>query len=40
MNRIDKKFQELRDRGARAFMPYVCAWRSKPRTYRQTFPRT
>ena len=25
MNRIDKKFQELRDRGARAFMPYLCA---------------
>ena len=25
MNRIDKKFQELRDRGASAFMPYVCA---------------
>ena len=25
MNRINKKFQELRDRGARAFMPYVCA---------------
>ena len=25
MNRIDKKFQELRDQGARAFMPYVCA---------------
>ena len=25
MNRIDAKFQELRDRGARAFMPYLCA---------------
>ena len=25
MNRIDKKFQELRDRGASAFMPYLCA---------------
>ncbi|MDE0685878.1 MAG: tryptophan synthase subunit alpha [Candidatus Poribacteria bacterium] len=25
MNRIDKKFQELRDHGARAFMPYLCA---------------
>ena len=25
MNRIDKKFQELRDQGACAFMPYVCA---------------
>ncbi len=25
MNRIDKKFQELRDQGASAFMPYVCA---------------
>ena len=25
MNRIDKKFQELQDQGARAFMPYVCA---------------
>jgi len=25
MNRIDKKFQELRDQGATAFMPYVCA---------------
>ena len=25
MNRINKKFQELRDRGARAFMPYLCA---------------
>ena len=25
MNRIDKKFQELRDRGAKAFMPYLCA---------------
>ena len=25
MNRIDKKFQELRDQGVSAFMPYVCA---------------
>ena len=25
MNRIDKKFQKLRDRGASAFMPYLCA---------------
>ena len=25
MNRIDKKFQELRDQDARAFMPYLCA---------------
>ena len=25
MNRIDKKFQELRDQGAKAFMPYLCA---------------
>ena len=25
MNRIDKKFQELRDQGTSAFMPYVCA---------------
>ena len=25
MNRIDKKFQELRDQGASAFMPYICA---------------
>ena len=25
MNRIDHKFQELRDRGASAFMPYLCA---------------
>ena len=25
MNRIDQKFQELRDQGASAFMPYVCA---------------
>ena len=24
MNQIDKQFQELRDRGARAFIPYVC----------------
>ena len=25
MNRIDKKFQELRHQDARAFMPYLCA---------------
>ena len=25
MNRIDKKFQELRDQDAKAFMPYLCA---------------
>ena len=25
MNRIDKKFQDLRAEGARAFMPYLCA---------------
>ena len=25
MNRIDKKFQELRDQGTSAFMPYLCA---------------
>ena len=25
MNRIDKKFQDLRDQDARAFMPYLCA---------------
>ena len=30
MNRIDKKFQELRDRGARAFMPYLCAGDPNP----------
>lgn len=30
MNRIDKKFQELRDRGASAFMPYVCAGDPNP----------
>ena len=30
MNRIDAKFQELRDRGARAFMPYVCAGDPNP----------
>jgi len=30
MNRIDQKFQELRDRGARAFMPYVCAGDPNP----------
>ena len=25
MNRIDKKFQELRDQDVKAFMPYLCA---------------
>ena len=25
MNRIDKKFQELRGQGTKAFMPYLCA---------------
>lgn len=25
MNRIDQKFQELRQQGTRAFMPYLCA---------------
>ncbi len=30
MNRIDKKFQELRDRGASAFMPYLCAGDPNP----------
>ena len=25
MNRIDRKFQELRAQGAKAFMPYLCA---------------
>ena len=30
MNRIDRKFQELRDRGASAFMPYVCAGDPNP----------
>ena len=30
MNRIDKKFQELRDQGASAFMPYVCAGDPNP----------
>ena len=25
MNRIDAKFQELRDKGVSAFMPYICA---------------
>ena len=30
MNRIDKKFQDLRDQGARAFMPYVCAGDPNP----------
>ena len=30
MNRIDAKFQELRNRGARAFMPYLCAGDPNP----------
>jgi tryptophan synthase alpha chain len=30
MNRIDKKFQELRDHGAKAFMPYLCAGDPNP----------
>ena len=30
MNRIDKKFQELRDQGTSAFMPYVCAGDPNP----------
>lgn len=30
MNRINKKFQELRDQGASAFMPYVCAGDPNP----------
>ena len=30
MNRIDKKFQELRHQGASAFMPYVCAGDPNP----------
>ncbi len=30
MNRIDKKFQELRQQGACAFMPYVCAGDPNP----------
>ena len=30
MNRIDKKFQELRDQGASAFMPYLCAGDPNP----------
>ena len=30
MNRIDKKFQELRDQGAKAFMPYLCAGDPNP----------
>ena len=32
MNRIDKKFQELRDQGASAFMPYLCAGDPNPET--------
>ena len=31
MNRIDKKFQELRHQGASAFMPYVCAGDPNPK---------
>ncbi len=30
MNRIDRKFQELRDQGASAFMPYLCAGDPNP----------
>ncbi len=30
MNRIDKKFQELRQQGVSAFMPYVCAGDPNP----------
>ena len=30
MNRIDKKFQELRAQGAKAFMPYLCAGDPNP----------
>ena len=30
MNRIDQKFQELRDQGTSAFMPYVCAGDPNP----------
>ena len=30
MNRIDAKFQELREQGANAFMPYVCAGDPNP----------
>ena len=30
MNRIDKKFQELREQGTSAFMPYVCAGDPNP----------
>ena len=30
MNRIDKKFQELRHQGTSAFMPYVCAGDPNP----------
>ena len=30
MNRIDKKFQELRAQGTSAFMPYVCAGDPNP----------
>ena len=30
MNRIDKKFQELRNQGAKAFMPYLCAGDPSP----------
>ena len=30
MNRIDKKFQELRGQGTKAFMPYLCAGDPSP----------
>lgn len=30
MNRIDRKFQELREQGTRAFMPYLCAGDPNP----------
>jgi len=30
MNRIDQKFQALRDQGVRAFMPYLCAGDPNP----------
>ena len=30
MNRINKKFQELREQGASAFMPYLCAGDPNP----------
>ena len=31
MNRIDQKFQELRHKGTRAFMPYLCAGDPSPK---------